>query len=141
VTILPFERDWAQTIGRALVPADALAGFSVDLAGIDVGARFAEECAVSPWYAALAFRASLWLTWLAPMWMMLRPRTFGGVDGETKVAILERLLKHRVYTVRMAALVLKLAVMSLLLGDEPTLAQLGAYKLEAPLTPLKRRAS
>ncbi len=129
MTLLPFERDWAQTIGRALVPAGVLDG-ATD--GIDLGARYAEECAVSPWYAALVFRASLWLTWLAPVWLTGRLRTFGGVDGETRVAILERLLKHRAYTVRMAALVLKLAVASLLFGDEATLARLGAYKLTAP---------
>ena len=135
MTLFPFEERWAGAIGHALVPPGALGG---RLDGIDIGARYAHECAISPWYAALAFRASLWLTWLAPLWMLGRPRTFGGVDGETRVAVLERLLKHRVYFVRMAALFLKLALCGLLLGDEPTLAQLGAYKL----TPLaKRKAS
>jgi len=137
VTLTDFERDWAQTIGRALLPAGALDG-ATD--GIDLGARYAEECAISPWYAALAFRASLWLTWLAPLWMMGRLRTFGGVDGATQVEVLERLLKHRVYFVRMAGLFFKLAVCTLLLGDEPTLAQLGAYKL-APVARLKKTGS
>jgi hypothetical protein len=132
VTLLPFEARWAATIGQALVPKGALGGA---LDKIDLGARYAEECAVSPWYAALAFRASLWLTWLAPLWMLGRLRTFGGVDGETRVAVLERLLKHRIYFVRMAGLFFKLAICTLLLGDEPTLAGLGAYKL----TPLARR--
>lgn len=137
MNIAAFERRWAQAIGRALVPAGALDG-ATD--GIDIGARFAEECAGSPWYAALAFRASLWLTWLAPVWMLGRPRTFGGVDGATQVALLERLLKHPRYVMRMSVFVLKLAVCTLLLGDEPTLAQLGAYKL-APVERLKRSAS
>ena len=126
MTLADFERRWAAAIGRALVPEGALGGA---LDAIDLGARFAEECAISPWYAALAFRASLWLTWLAPLWMLGRPRTFGGVDGETRVVVLERLLKHRVYLVRMSALFLKLAICGMLLGDTPTLAQLGAYKL------------
>ena len=136
MTLFPFEQRWAATIGHALVPAGALGGA---LDKIDLGRRYADECAISPWYAALAFRASLWLTWLAPMWMMGRARSFGGVDAETRVAVLERLLKHRVYFVRMAALFFKLAICTLLLGDEPTLAHIGAYKL----TPLdaKRRAS
>jgi hypothetical protein len=133
--LLPFEERWAGTIGHALVPKGALGGA---LDAIDIGARYAHECAISPWYAALAFRASLWLTWLAPLWMLGRVHAFGGVDGETRVVVLERLLKHRVYFVRMAALFLKLAICGLLLGDEPTLAQLGAYKL----TPIaKRKAS
>ena len=129
MTLAPFERRWAATIARALVPPGALAGAGIDLGQIDVGARYAEECAVSPWYAALAFRASLWLTWLAPLWMLGRLRTFTGVDGETRVVILERLLKHKRYVLRMAALFLKLAICGMLLGDLPTLAQLGAYRL------------
>ena len=129
MTLWPFERRWAATIARALVPAGALAGSGVDLEAIDVGARYAEECAISPWYAALAFRASLWLTWLAPLWLLGRLHTFAGVDGETRVVVLERLLKHKRYFVRMAGLFLKLAICGLLLGDEPTLAGIGAYKL------------
>lgn len=132
MTLLPFERRWAATIARALVPPGALAGSGVDLGAIDVGARYAEECAISPWYAALAFRASLWLTWLAPLWLLGRLRTFAGVDGETRVVVLERLLKHKRYFVRMAGLFLKLAICGLLLGDEPTLAGIGAYKLRKP---------
>ncbi|HEX8952595.1 MAG TPA: hypothetical protein VF945_12155 [Polyangia bacterium] len=126
MTLTAFERRWAATIGRALVPSGALGGA---LDAIDVGARYAHECAISPWYAALAFRASLWLTWLAPLWMLGRARSFGGVDDETRVVVLERLLKHRRYMLRMAALFLKLAILGMLLGDTPTLAQLGAYKL------------
>ena len=129
MTLAPFERRWAATIARALVPEGALSGA---LDQIDVGARYAEECAVSPWYAALAFRASLWLTWLAPLWMLGRLRPFTGVDGETRVVILERLLKHQRYVLRMAALFLKLAICGMLLGDVPTLAQLGAYRLRKP---------
>ena len=133
--LFPFEEGWAATIGHALVPEDALGGALKD---VDLGARYGHECAISPWYAALAFRASLWLTWLAPLWMLGKLRSFGGVDRDARVAILERLLKHRIYFVRMAALFLKLAMCTLLLGDVPTLTQIGAYKL----TPLsKRKAS
>jgi len=137
VTLLPFEVGWADRIGRALVPRGALDG---EVDDIDIGARYAEECAISPWYAALAFRASLWLTWLSPLWLMAQPRSFGSVDEQTQIAILERLLKHRVYFVRMAALFFKLAVCTLLLGDEATLASLGAYKL-VPRAKLARKVS
>ena len=126
MTLFPFEERWAGLIGHALVPKGALGG---SLDAIDIGKRYADECAISPWYAALAFRASLWLTWLAPLWMLGRLRTFTGVDGATRVAILERLLKHRVYFVRMAALFLKLAICTLMLGDVSTLRRIGAYKL------------
>jgi hypothetical protein len=123
VKLAGFERRWAETIGRALVPEGALDG---TLEQIDLGARYAEECATSPWYAALLLRFCLWLIWLAPF-----PRTFGGLDEARRVATLEKLLKHRRYAIRMATMMFKLSVCSMLLGDEATLAHLGAYKLEA----------
>ncbi len=119
-----FERRWAATIARALVPADALDG---TLADIDLGARYAHECAISPWYAALLFRACLWMVWLSPL---ARLRTFGGLDEAGRVEMLERLLKHPIYQVRMSTMMLKLAICSMLLGDEPTLRRIGAYKLD-----------
>ena len=66
---------------------------------------------------------SLWLAWLSPLWMRRRPRTFGGVDAAAQTALLERLLKHRVYTVRMAVFMLKLSICTLAFGDESTLAR------------------
>ena len=138
MTLAACERRWAATIARALVPAGALGG---TLAGIDFGQRYADECARSPWYAALLFRASLWLTWLAPCWLFERPRTFGGLDAAAQVALLERLLKHDRYLVRMAGMFLKLAICTLLLGDEATLAGLGAYRLPPPVALGKRSAS
>ncbi|MGZ3408327.1 MAG: hypothetical protein ACXVDD_22240 [Polyangia bacterium] len=137
MTLFPFERRWAATIGHALVPAGALGGA---LDAIDLGKRYADECALSPWHAAIVFRASLWLTWLAPLWMLMAPRTFGGLDADKRVALLERILKHRRYLVRMAGMFLKLAICTLLLGDEATLAQIGAYRLPPPVTLGKRSA-
>jgi hypothetical protein len=125
-----FERRWVQTIARALVPPDALDGA---LDGIDVGARYDEELRSSPWTAALVLRLAVWATWLSPMWLRARPQTFGGLDEAARVALLERLLKHRVYPVRMMMMVLKLTLCQLLLGDTATLAQLGAYDLPRPL--------
>ena len=56
---------------------------------------------------AAPFARRLWLAWLAPVWLLRRLRSFGGIDAATQVALLERLLKHRVYTVRMAAFILQ----------------------------------
>jgi hypothetical protein len=122
----PFEVEWARTIGRALVPAGALDGA---LDAIDIGARYAEECATSPWHAALLLRASLWLTWLAPLWLYGRLRSFGGLDPRAQAAVLHRLLLHKQYLIRTTATFLKLTLCQVLLGDEETLAQLGAYQL------------
>ncbi len=122
-----FERRWAATIARALVPADALAGVGVDLGSIDLGARYAAEHDGSPWQPALLLRFALWLIGL---WPLPRVRTFGGLDEAARAALLERLLKDRRYVVRMTAMMFKLVVCSLLFGDESTLQRIGAYKLE-----------
>jgi hypothetical protein len=135
--LLPFEIDWARVIGRAFVPAGALDG-AMD--HIDAGARYGEECASSPWHAAIVMRISLWLAWFAPMWLQARPRTFGGLDATAQARLLEQLQAHRVYLVRTSAMFLKLLLCQVLLCDEATLAQLGAYDL-APTVALRRSAS
>jgi hypothetical protein len=126
VRLLPFELDWVRTITRALLPPGAIDG---SLDGIDTGPRFDREMARSPWYAALAMRASLWLTWLAPVWFLGHAQTFGTVDDEMKIDLLEKLLKHPRYQLRLAALFLKLTLCTLALGDERVLRALGAYDL------------
>lgn len=120
-----FERRWASTIASALVPRDALDGALRD---IDVGARYEEETRASPWTAALVLRAALWIVWLSPF-----PRTFGGLDEQQRVARLERLMKSKLYPLRMLMMVLKLTICQSLLGDEATLGQLGAYDLPRAL--------
>jgi hypothetical protein len=131
----PFEIDWARAIARALVPPAELSGI---LAGafddIDAGERYADECAASPWHAALLLRASLWLTWLAPIWLLFRLTTFGRLDDDRRVALLERLLVDRRYLVRTCAMFLKLMICQVLLCDQATQARLGAYDLAQPST-------
>jgi hypothetical protein len=132
------ERRWVTTIADALVPPDALDGA---LRGIDLAARYDDECARSPWQPALLMRFSLWLTWLAPIWLYGRLFTFGGLDPRARVAVLERLLGHKAYAVRMAGMFLKLTICTLYFGDTATLAQIGAYKLTPPSSLSRRSAS
>lgn len=134
----PVERRFVAVIAAALAPPEAVAEAGIALHG-DVVARYDDECAASPWYAALLMRASLWLTWLAPLWALGRPRTFGALDAAAQAALLERLLGDKRYVVRMAAMFLKLALCTVLLGDVETLGALGAYDLPRPLS--TRRAS
>jgi hypothetical protein len=134
----PFEVDWAGRIARALVPAGTLGGI---LDGVDAGARYAEECATSPWHVGLLLRASLWLTWLAPLWLYLRPQTLGSLEARAQAAVLQRLLTHPTYLVRTSAVFLKLILCQVLLGDAETLARIGAYDLGPPSALARPRAS
>jgi hypothetical protein len=120
-----FEVRWAEIVGRTLAPRGALGGVVDDLA---LGVLFDGECRASPWYAALVFRASLWLTWFAPLVLYGRLRTFAGLDETAREDVLERLLASRRYVVRSTALFLKLTICTLVLGDPRALARLGAYR-------------
>ncbi len=121
----PFEQRWAQIIGRALLPVGLCEGVVDD---VDFGERWQDETRRSRWDSALLLHVSLWLAWLAPLWMLRGLHTFGGLDEKRRVEVLESLLKSRRYLIRMAALFLKLTATSLLLGDERALKQLGAYE-------------
>src|SRR5262249_31331761 len=118
------EERWARVIGRALLPPGILDGVVDDS---DFGALWQDQCRRPRWGGALLLRVSLWLAWLAPLWMLRRFSTFGGIEEKLRVEVLEALLKSRLYLVRMAALFLKLTATSLLLGDERALKQLSAY--------------
>lgn len=120
------ERRWVDVIAGALIPPGALSG---RLTGIDVAARYDAECARSPFGPALLMRAALYIVWLAPIFAYGRLRTFASLDPIGQASLLERLLGSRRYAIRMAATFLKLTICTLVLGDEPTLKQIGAYKL------------
>lgn len=126
MTTFSFENRWAASVARTLVPAGVLGGVTGE---VDVGARFAEEVERSPWFAALFIRLAVWMTWFAPLWMLRRPRTFGSLPEAERCATLDALSKSRFYLVRQASSFLKLIACVLLMGDEPTLARVGAYRL------------
>ena len=126
--LFPFEVRWAETLGRAIVPRGVLGGVVDDL---EIGERYRQECRTSPWYAALLMRFSLWLTWLAPLWLERRARTFAGLSRDQQEALLDRLLTLDRHNLRLAVTLLKLTVCTLLLGDERVFRRLGAYRLGA----------
>jgi hypothetical protein len=131
VTLRAFEVRWAAAIGRAFLPNGLLGGVVDD---VDLGARFAEDLAASPWEAAVTTRLALWLVWLAPLCPLFwrrRLSTFGRLVPPDQAALLEQLLLSRSYLVRTAALFLKLSFCSMLLGDVRALARIGAYGLGA----------
>lgn len=115
----------ASTFARSLLPAGTLGGVTD---GIDGGARLARQLEHSPWWSALAIRFGLWLVWLAPL-ASWPPRTFGSLDEDARVALLDRLAGSPSYAVRESVMLLKLTMCFALLGDEAVLARLGAYDL------------
>ena len=130
------EQRWAKTIGETLIPASTFGG----LAGTrDIGREMARHALESPWYLAIVLRLSLWLTWLSPLWVLGRARTFGGLDEAARLACLESLLKSNRYLVRQLLLVLKMSICMAVIGCNEVLARIGAYDLARPAA-LDRRA-
>jgi hypothetical protein len=127
--LFSWERRWAGTIARALLPSSCLGG---QTSGRDAAALIAVEVSHGPWFDTLLVRAGLWLIWLSPLWHLLRFRTFGGLLPEAREALLERLLHHRRYSIRQIVNYMKMLVCMVILGDEPTLANLGAYRPKLP---------
>jgi hypothetical protein len=129
-----FEIRWAAIIGRAMLPPGLLGGVVDD---VELGEAFRREYLEPPWYAAFLLRFSLWLTWLAPPFMLRRLRSFGGLDPQAREAVLEKLLDSRVYVVRATATFLKLAACMQLMGHDRVMRRIGAYehgRTAAPVT-------
>lgn len=129
MTLSRFETRVAEVVARALIPRGTLGG-ATDAA--DVAELFREECRTSPWYAAMLLRISLWLAWFAPLWILRRFSTMGGLAQADRERVIEALLKSRFYQVRLALMYLKVTTCALLLGDERVLARIGAYRLREP---------
>ena len=132
-----FEVRWADAIGRTLLPRGILGGVVDD---VDLGQLYGLEYGDSPWYIRLVMRASLWLTWLAPIWIRKRPRTFGRLAQAEREAVLERLLSSDHYNIRLTLMYFKLTVTTLLIGDPRALARLGAYGLGGEKPPRALRS-
>jgi hypothetical protein len=122
--LLGFEVRWAGQVGRVLVPKGSLGGVVDDL---DLGAALQREAADAPWYAVLLIHASLWMLWLSPLLFRFRLRTLGSLPPAEQEALVEALLKHRVYEVRMVATYMKITMCTWALGDERVMERLGAY--------------
>jgi hypothetical protein len=124
--MLNFELRWAATASRCILPTGSLGGTTDDR---DLFALYQADSAIAPWQANVVLRLSIWMTWFAPLWMEGRFKTFGGLSEAERVQLMEKLLVSKAHLVRLTMLYLKLMTTSLLMGNETTLAYLGAYDL------------
>lgn len=115
--MLWFERRWVEGVlasfASADVPGFSPAGRPIDYVGTFLGMR---EHARP--LARLGLRMALWLVMLAPLWLFLRAQLFVSLSREEREDLLQRLLAHRVYAVREAAFLLKLAACLALFADD-----------------------
>jgi hypothetical protein len=130
------EHRWAQAALVAMFPGSRDDGFA-DIGGMDVHGYLVEVMRSLPFKARLGLRAAVWLVGLAPLLVLGRLTTIGGLapaDGERVVA---RLGVSRWYSVRSLVMLLKTFGALLYAGDDRIRARLRPAPI--PLVPLRTR--
>lgn len=133
--LLATEQYKAGVIARAIMPAEAFGGLT---AKQDFGPAIAKNLLVTPWWAAIAVRAALWVVWFAPMWRTFSPHTFGGLSLEKQQGVLDLLARSNNYALREMVLLIKMNVCLPALGNTEVLTYLGAYDLKGGPVQLRR---
>jgi hypothetical protein len=133
--LLATEQYKAGVIARAIMPTDAFDGLT---AKQDLGAAIAGNLLRTPWWAAIAVRAAIWVVWFAPFWRQGSLKTFGGLSLEKQWAVLELLARSDNYALREMVLLLKMNTCLPSLGDLEVLKYLGAYDTKGGPVQLRR---
>jgi hypothetical protein len=103
-----FEKRWAVAVMEGFAPAGNR-GLSPEPGEIDyLGSLLAMARASTP-LARTGLRLALWLTALAPLWMLGRFRSVVTLSANERAALLERLMAHPLYLLRELGIYLKLA--------------------------------
>lgn len=111
--LFAFERAWAAAAFDAVLPeprsdvCSSAPRLPHGLTRLDPARRFDDMLAASPIEQAVGLRLTLWLVALAPLWILLRPRTIVRIGAAERQLVLERLLASRTYAVRQLALAFK----------------------------------
>lgn len=103
---------WELTCIRAafsgLFPRDAHSDLPLCADDVEVGPALQSLLAVAPARAVWGVRAAIVLCALAPIFLLGRLRTLGGVDAEARTLVMERLLASSFYPVRQLAMLVKM---------------------------------
>lgn len=131
MTLSRWEQRWAEVIGRTVIPKGVCGG---TMDSLSAGDRFADEVGGYAWYVTLLLRVGLVMLWMAPPFVLGRWCTLGGLAQADREQVIEKLLSHPNYTLRMLATVVKITVCTVLLGEPSLMVHLNAYGLaETPI--------
>ncbi len=133
MTLLSFERRWAQAILECFAPPSFSGAGSgaardglVPVEGeVDYLRAFDVMCASSTAKARLGMRLAVWLFALAPIWSFVSLRTLAGFPIDRRAAFLDRLLTSKIYIVRELGLLLKLSASFALMASPAVRARCG----------------
>ena len=97
--LLSFELAWADAAFDAIFPSGSALAHGI--APMKPAAFFDEVVASVPIEPSLGLRLTLWIIALAPLFTIRRLATIASLDPESRQRVLDRLLKSRVYAVRL----------------------------------------
>ena len=130
------EHKWAQAALVAMFPGSREDGFA-DIGGMDVHGYLVEVMRSLPLKARLGLRAAVWLVGLAPLLVLGRLTTIGGLAPAEGERVLARLGDSRWYSVRSLVMLLKTFGALLYAGDDRIRARL--RPVPKPMVPLRIR--
>jgi hypothetical protein len=122
--MLWFERRWIDAILGSFAPEGG-PGLAPRTGEVDYLGTFVGLYTSARTIARVGFRAGLWLVALAPVWLGRGARTLPALALPERQALLAELLDHRVYAVREAAFLMKLAACLALFANEQVRARSG----------------
>jgi len=134
-----FESGWARAALSAMFPGSSETGLE-SIAAMDVSGYLDDVMRTRPFRAVLGLRAAVWLVALAPPFVLGRIATIMGLAHAERERLLDGLLAHRTYGVRMLVMLLKTFGALLYAGDDRVRARLRPATL-VPLIALRLRGS
>ncbi len=133
-----FEGRWAQAVLASFAPSEG-PGLAPKIGEVDYLNAYETLRTRSTWLAGIGVRAALWLVVLSPWWLGRSLFFLPSLSQGARIDVLGRMLEHRVFLVREAAFLMKLAACLALLGSDAVRARSG-YDGQgtAPVLPARR---
>jgi hypothetical protein len=133
------ENAWAKAALSAMFPGSSESGLD-GIAAMDVPGYLDDVMRTRPFRAALGLRVAVWIVALAPPFVLRRFVTVTGLSQIERERLLDQLLAHRAYSVRMLVMLLKTFGALFYAGDDRVRARLRPPKAR-PLVSLRLRGS
>jgi hypothetical protein len=140
-----FELRWARAAFDAIFPGASHVGL-VSMDAMDVEGFVNATTARVPARAAFGLRIAIWLATFAPLFVLRRFATLGGLERTDREKVITTLLASDSYAIRSLTLILKTIGALLYAGDDSVRARMHAKRLfaEAPsgerLVPLRLKS-
>ena len=107
MSLMKFERGWAQAAFEGLFPSNVDARIPVGARDADMVGLFEDARLAVPPRVALGLRVALWIVALAPLFTIGKLVTIGGLHGLDRERVLLALLASPFYFVRQLTMLLK----------------------------------